>query len=311
MKKVIIFGCNGFVGKYLSEELVTHGYAVYGSDHSECNKNVKKNLEGYNNFELTDFNSVCQMISRIKPDVIINLAAISSVAASWSIPQQTVEVNLVGALNILEAVKNTSIETKIMLVGSSEEYAISTERISEEFPIVANNPYGLSKVAQEHFADLYRNEYGLRIVNTRTFNHTGFGQQEKFAIPSFVRQVADIHNSGKPGVIRVGNLNVKRDLGNVKDMVSAYRMILESNSKHSVFNVGSGTTYKMADILNYIVSLSEQPITIKIDSTKLRPVDNPVIWCDNTRLIEETGWKPQFTVYDAIDEMFEKMTKKA
>ena len=186
---------------------------------------------------------------------------------------------------------------------------MSTEPISENFPIDANNPYGISKVMQEHFSDLYRNKYGMNIVNTRTFNHTGVGQPERFAIPSFVKQVAEIHKTGKSGVIHTGNLMVKRDLGDVRDMVSAYRMILESNSTAKVFNVGSGECYLLSDILNSIINLTDVSVEVITDKDKIRPSDNPVIWCDNSFIKREIGWKPQYTIYDAIKRMFEYYLK--
>ncbi len=309
MKKVLIFGCGGFVGKYLSIEFISYNYQVYGTGNFEASDEVNDLINKYLIGDILDYPFVKELIKSIQPDYIINLAAISSVGESWKIPQKTIEVNTVGTLNILEAVRESDINPTILLIGSSEEYAVSNERISEDCPIIANNPYGISKVTQEQFSELYRNEYGMKIINTRTFNHTGIGQPTAFAIPSFVRQVADIHNSGKTGVIAVGNLDAHRDLGDVRDMVSAYRMILESNTKETVFNVGSGCCYHLKEILKYIISLSEQKIEIKVDSDKLRPLDNPIIWCDNSKIKNEIGWSPKYTVYDAIDLMFEKLTK--
>lgn len=303
MKTVLIFGYSGFVGGYLSRELLDHGYIVVGSDivdnTLEKNQNVK-----FTKADLLSYEVVKGIIQNSQPDYIVNLAAISSVGMSWSIPQKTININVNGTLNILEAVRELGLNPKILLVGSSEEYDIYDKKINENSDINANNPYGISKVTQEHFSELYRQEYGMNIVNTRTFNHTGFGQPEKFAIPNFVKQVADIHKSGKPGSIYVGNLSAKRDLGDVRDMVCAYRMLLENDTKSKVFNVGSGSCYMMGDILKYIVSLTNQHIDIIVDPDKLRPVDNPIIWCDNSRIQQEIGWKPQYTVKDAINDMF-------
>ena len=198
--------------------------------------------------------------------------------------------------------------TKVLLVGSSEEYEVSRDIISEEYPICANNPYGISKVTQEQFANLYRNEFGLNIVCTRTFNHTGPGQSTGFAIPSFVKQVAEIQKNGCAGAIFVGNLSAIRDLGDVRDMTRAYRIILEGECKHELYNVGSGRCYCLEEIVNYIIGLSEQKIEIIIDQQKLRPLDNPIIWCDNSRLRNDFEWEPQYTIYDAINEMYKEMT---
>jgi len=308
MKKVLIFGCGGFVGKYLAEEFSQHNYDVVGADIDKANESVLHFLRSYVVVDLLKYKDVYELISTQKPDYIINLAAVSSVGLSWRIPQKTIDVNVNGSLNILEAVREAQIDPKILLIGSSEEYAVSDTKISESYEVNANNPYGISKVTQEHFAQLYRNEYGMKIINTRTFNHTGVGQSDAFAIPSFVKQVADIHNSRKPGKIAVGNLEAHRDLGDVRDMAMAYRMILESNTERTIFNVGSGNCYHLKEVLKYIISLSDQDIEIMVDPEKLRPLDNPIIWCDNSIIKEEIGWNPKYTIFDAIDAMFDDLT---
>lgn len=309
MKKALVFGCAGFVGRYLADELATHGYDVIGTGKESAYTGNSESLSNYVPLDILDEQNVNKLIDWCLPDYIVNLAAVSSVGASWSIPQLTMDVNVKGTLNILEAVRGCGISPKILLIGSSEEYAISDSIISESYPINANNPYGISKVTQEQFAELYRNEYGMQIITTRTFNHTGVGHADSFAIPSFVKQVANIHSSGREGIISVGNLSAKRDIGDVRDMVFAYRMILESDTQHTVFNVGSGQCYSLEDILKYIISRTDQKIDIQVDSTKLRPIDNPIIWCDNTLIKKEIGWTPQYSVFDAIDMMFEYYTK--
>ena len=304
MKDVLIFGCAGFVGKYLADEFSGNGYNVIGSDIAKTIRIPEGIISKYFSADLLDHNMVYEIIEKVCPDFIINLAAVSSVGLSWEIPQKTIDVNVNGTLNILEAVRKLKADPKILLIGSSEEYAVSDKPISEDYEINANNPYGISKVTQEHFAEIYRNEFGMRIINTRTFNHTGIGQPDKFVIPSFVKQAARIHKSGKPGIIFVGNLNAHRDLGDVRDMASAYRMILESDTKKNVFNVGSGQCYHLKEILDHIISLSDQKIEIAVDEKKLRPLDNPIIHCNNSLIRHEIGWEPKYTVFDAIDAMF-------
>ena len=312
-EKVLIFGCSGFVGPYLAREFYSHGYRVYGTDIMGARESLPPLLSEYAQLDMLNFDVVLELVERIAPGQIINLAAISSVRSSWDIPQRTMDVNVNGALNILEAVRKLGLRTKILLVGSSEEYAVSETKIPETYPIDANNPYGISKIAQEHFAELYRREYGMRIISTRTFNHTGVGQSERFAIPCFVKQVADIHSQKGSGKIYVGNLSVRRDFGDVRDMVRAYRLLLESDTRKTVFNVGSGNCYSLEDLLRYVISLTprSKDIELVVSEEKLRPVDNPVIWCDNALLRKETGWGPEHTVFDAINEMFSALTSTA
>lgn len=308
MDKVLIFGVSGFVGDYLSQEFIEHGYKVYGSDKA-YNPALSDQLS-FLKADLLDSIQVESLINEVKPDIIINLAAISSVGASWNVPQITISVNVIGALNIMEAVRKGHKKTKILLVGSSEEYVISDYPMSEDRPLNANNPYGISKVTQEQFAKLYREQYDLKIYCVRSFNHTGIGQKESFVLPSFCKQIAEIEKSGRPGRIKVGNLSVKRDFSHVKDIVKAYRMIVESENCHVIYNVGSGKTYSLKKILEYIISLCSQTISIEVDQTRFRPTDQPVICCDYNLIKSQLGWEPQYTIFDALREMFDAYAKE-
>ena len=227
MKKVIIFGVGGFVGNYLAQEFLAHDYQVYGSDIVECVKLDER--VHYRQADLLDAGNVKQVIEDIVPDVIVNLAAISSVGMSWGMPQKTIEVNVVGALNIMEAARTLPQSPRILFVGSSEEYETTEADIDENIPLNANNPYGISKMTQENFAKLYRERYGMQIYCVRPFNHTGIGQKDTFVLPSFCKQVAEIEKTGKQGRMQVGNLTAIRDFSHVKDIVRAYRMIVESD----------------------------------------------------------------------------------
>lgn len=309
MKRVLIFGCGGFVGGYLAKEFSENGYEVIGTDILEPENMAVIPCSDFICMNILNEGKTSELVKKVSADYIINLAGISSVGDSWKIPQLTMDANVKGTLNILEAVKNTGSNPKVLLIGSSEEYGATDMRISEDFPIKAYNPYGISKVTQEYFSEIYRNEFKMRIINTRTFNHTGLGQTERFVIPSFVKQIADIHNSRKNGTVRVGNLSARRDFGDVRDMVRAYRMILESSTSGTLFNVGSGNVYALHEILEYIISLTDMHVEIQVDMDKLRPVDNPVVWCDNSYIKKEIGWEPVYTVFDAINEMFKSYTE--
>lgn len=303
MEKVLIFGVSGFVGSYLSKEFLEHDYDVYGSDKNESQMlpdTVKFKISDLLNAEQTE-----EFITEINPDIIINLAAISSVGASWKIPQTTIDINVIGALNIMEAARKAEKKPKIMFIGSSEEYIASPLPMNENTTLNASNPYGISKIAQEQFAKLYREQYGLSIYCVRPFNHTGIGQKDSFVLPSFCKQAAEIEKSGKPGVIRVGNLAVKRDFSHVKDIVRAYRMIVESDNCEIVYNVGSGVAHSLKSMLEYVISLCNQSINIEIDQKRIRPTDQPVICCNHSLLTSELNWKPHYTVFDALNEMLE------
>ena len=302
MKKVLIFGIGGFVGPYLAQEFMDEGYIVYGSDLVKGAR-LQDEVQFFQ-ADLLHAESVHNIIHQVQPNIIINLAAVSSVGQSWKIPQKTIEVNIVGTLNILEATKEMASMPKILLIGSSEEYDVSDKPINELTILRANNPYGISKVAQERFANIYKVQYGMQIYHVRPFNHTGVGQNDTFVLPSFCKQAAEIEKSGKPGVIKVGNLMARRDFGHVKDLMHAYRLIVESPYCDTVYNVGTGHAHSLREMLNYIISLCTQPIKVEVDPSRVRPIDNPVICCDYSKIKAELGWEPQYKVFDALKEMF-------
>ena len=303
MSRVLIFGAGGFVGSYLCKEFLNNGYKVSGTDKGEGSA-LPSEVDFYKT-DLMQVNEVEKLIGQIQPDIIVNLAAISSVGASWNMPQTTMAINVIGALNIMEAARKSEQKPRILFVGSSEEYVISENPLDENTQLNANNPYGISKVTQEQFAKLYREQYGLKIYCVRPFNHTGIGQRDSFVLPSFCKQVAEIDKSGKDGKIQVGNLKVKRDFSHVKDVVRAYRMIVESDNCNQIYNVGSGNAYSLEDMLTYIIGLSNQHIEIEVDQNRIRPTDQPVICCDRSLIGKELGWEPQYNVYDALREMYE------
>lgn len=308
MEKVLIFGAGGFVGNYLAQEFLRHGYAVCGSDIADSVS--LPTAVSYHKGDLLDSKQVEALILNEQPSIIVNLAAISSVGASWNIPQATISVNVVGALNILEAARKCEKPPKVLFVGSSEEYEAIDTPMDETTPLNANNPYGISKMTQESFASLYRERYGLQVYCVRPFNHTGVGQRDSFVLPSFCKQAAEIEKTGKPGVIKVGNLAAVRDFSSVKDIVRAYRMIVESDDCTKVYNVGSGKAYSLQAMLEHIVSLCTVPVTVEVDPDRFRPVDTPVVCCDHGAITRDLGWAPEYSIFDALKEMFEDFCTK-
>lgn len=305
MPRVLIFGVGGFVGKYLADEFASHDYSVIG-----CDRNAIQNVESIASFfqcDLEDGQEVVRVIREVRPDIIVNLAAISSVALSWRNPALTFQVNVIGTVNILEAVRQFDTRIKTLLIGSSEEYAPSDSPLSEASPIIANNPYGVSKIAQENLADMYAQSYGLRIYRTRSFNHIGVGQSASFVIPSWIKQVADLDRARSDGVLYVGNTEVRRDFTDVRDVVRAYRLLVESEYDNEVFNIGAGKSYLLKDILDLIVSFSSRTIQVEADPELFRPVDNQVVCSDCSKAHRLLGWVPQYTIEDSLKNIYYSM----
>lgn len=304
MPRVLIFGANGFVGAYLAREFADHGYVVAASDQMASPRNSLQ-CDSYTECNLLDADEVVKVAAAAKPDVVINLAAVSNVGQSWRMPQMTIEVNVVGSLNVLEAAKVQEPMPKVLLVGSSEEYAPSDVPLTEESPLSAGNPYGISKAGQERFANVYEERFGMQIYRVRSFNHTGVGQSDTFVLPSWCKQAADIEKSGKPGVLRVGNLHVKRDFSDVRDIVRAYRLLVESDYAGEVFNVGSGVAHTLEELLQSIIDDCSQEVLVEVDPRRLRPSDNPTITCDYTKARRLLGWTPRYKIEDTLRAIYE------
>lgn len=302
-KRVLIFGVNGFVGAHLARELASRGYEVCGSDLKEgC---ALPEVGRYASCDLADSEGVAKVVADAKPDYIVNLAAISSVGQSWRMPALAMRVNVEGALNVMEAARALETMPRVLLVGSSEEYAPKDGPLNEGDPTVSNNPYGISKATQERFAALYAERYGLEVCLTRSFNHTGPGQNPNFVLPSWCKQAAAIERSGKPGRMTVGNLKAARDFSDVRDVVRAYRLILEGGRAGDAYNVGSGRALPLGELFQIVTGFCSQDIEVGIDPELIRPTDTPCICCDASKVRDELGWVPERNIEETLREIYE------
>ncbi len=237
-----------------------------------------------------------------------DLAGQANVALSWKQPQRTIELNMIAAVNLMEAVRAYDPKVRMVLVGSSDQYGNLGEAgrlVSEDLQTKPQTPYAVSKMAQEEMARVYVRAYGMNICMTRSFNHAGAGQREGFLIPDFALGIVRAER-GETACLRVGNLTSRRDFTHVKDVVRAYREIAEKGCPGEVYNVGSGQTYSAQEILDRLREMANCSIPVEQDPDKMRPSDTPVICCDNTKLTKDTGWEPELGLDVMLRETLEE-----
>ncbi len=252
--------------------------------------------------------SAARVIENAKPDKIFHLAAQSFVPTSWDSPEDTIMNNIISELNIFEICREIGINPVIQIAGSSEEYGLVMENevpIKETNPLRPLSPYAVSKIAQDMLAQQYYRSYGTKAVITRCFNTEGPRRGKLFVMSSFAYQIAAIEKGTKDPVIRVGNLESSRDFTDVRDTVRALWLATEKCDYGEPYNIGSGQTHKISDMLDKLLSFSSVKIKVEQDEKLMRPSDVPILWCDCSKFQEKTQWKPQInfekTVLDTLN----------
>lgn len=299
MKTVLVIGAAGFVGPYLVKNLRDHNFKVVPTKLSS----QKVNDKSYINLDILNINEITNVLKKYKPNYIVHLAAQANVGLSWKEPILTFNINVMGTLNLLETVRKLKICTRILLVGTSEEYGhVKKMPIKENAECSPNNFYALSKMTQEQIGKIYSKNYNLDIIYTRSFNHIGPGQSLGFVVPDLCSQVAAIEQSKKEDKLYVGNLSSKRDFTDVRDVVNAYRLLLLKGKSNEIYNVGSGKVISINDILKTILKFSTKKIKVIVDKNKFRPTDTPIIASNISKLKKDTGYSPKYDVTKTIRE---------
>ena len=294
--RALITGSQGFVGRYLRQELEESGYEVVGLDIQPG--------EGAVQADLLNPEQLAAAVRQAEPDAVFHLAGQADVARSWKIPQKTMEINVLAAVNLMEAVRAFNPSIRMVLVGSSDQYGNLGEAgrmVSESLATHPQTPYAVSKKAQEEMARVYVRAYGMNICMTRSFNHGGAGQRLGFLIPDFASGIVKVER-GEAKSLKVGNLTSRRDFTHVKDVARAYRLIGEKGKPGEVYNVGSGVTWSAQEILDKLCAMAVCPIPVEQDPARMRPSDTPVICCDHTKLTTDTGWQPQIPLEDILSD---------
>jgi len=313
--KALITGISGFAGSYLAEFLVDKGYEVFGTFYDKSTfSNIDNILDKIEIFEgdLRNYNSLKTIIEKIQPEEIYHLAAISFVPISLRDPRLTFDTNLYGTLNLCEAIIELEIAPKILFVGSADEYGIVNENdlpIKENCSLNPVNPYSISKASADYLSYFYFKNYHLNIIRVRPFNHIGPRQAPDFVCSSFAKQIVEIEKGIRDPKIMVGNLEVKRDFTDVRDMVRAYWLALERGEIGEVYNISSGRAIQIKELLNNLLELSSIKIEILKDPQRMRPSDNPVLLGDSAKFRGRSGWKPEIPLAKTLKDILEYWRK--
>jgi len=310
---ILITGITGFAGSHLAEYILdnhpsahVHGMIRWRS-RMENIVHIQDRIhlvEG----DLKDMSSLKKCLAEVQPDRIFHLAAQSFVPTSWKCPAETFAINALGQIHLFEAVLSLEISPRIQIAGSSEEYGIVNSNevpMKETNPLRPLSPYAVSKVAQDLLGWQYFKSYGLKIIRTRGFNHTGPRRGEVFICSNFAKQIVEIEKKKREPVIHVGNLEAKRDFTDVRDMARAYWLSLEKGEEGEVYNLGTGKTYSIREILDMLLGMSKVEVKIAVDPDRLRPSDVPILLSDSSKFRRLTGWEPQIPFSQSLKDLLE------
>ncbi len=303
--RALITGITGFAGGHLSKILLDQNDQVFGVDRREGKVEHAVTLIVA---DLGNPQVVTDLLAEVKPDAIYHLAAQAFVPTAWADPWETMENNIRPELNILQAMVKQKSTARLLVVASNEVYGqVKNNQLSvdEEVPLRPNNPYGVSKVAQDVLGLQYYLSHGLNVLRARAFNHIGPGQSPFFVTANFAKQIAQIEANLAQPIMHVGNLEAQRDFTDVYDVMRAYSLLVRYGQPGEAYNVGTGRPHSVQHILDLLLSYSKCTITIQPDPERLRPSDVPIIYADNRKLKATTGWEPTFSLEESLHRVLE------
>lgn len=312
-KKILITGFSGFVARHFVDYLYAQNISVeiYGIDIREPSYDAGQYLPNlkirFKVLDMTDVGQFADLFHEFTPDYILHLAAYSSVAYSWKNPAKSFMNNSNIFLNLINAVQEYNPECRVLSVGSSEEYGnVDKDNlpIRENQPLQPTSPYAVARVSQEMLSRIFSETFHLNIVLTRSFNHIGPRQDDRFAVPGFINRILEIKRNGlSHGEIETGDITVIRDFVDVRDVVRAYYMLLLEGKSGEAYNICSGKGVSLQDLIEVIADQVGVKVTTKTNPAYIRPRDNRITVGSAFKIESELGWRPEISLYDTIHDM--------
>ncbi len=298
INNILITGASGFVGQHLTKELADHRYTLFGLGGHDLPSSIASSFERYTNLDLLDAKSL-EVLDFKNIDAVIHLAGLAAVGPSYDQPMRYINTNMGIELNLFEAALRQKAFPRFIIISSGSLYDTNSKLpLTEESRLLPNSPYAVSKLGQEQLATYYATRH-FECIIARPFNHIGPGQGPGFIVPDLYRQVLEAKNTGSHKIM-VGNLDARRDYTDVRDIVRAYRLLIENGRPGETYNICSGKSISGHDILFGLMEATGTELTTKIDPAKLRPTDSPNIYGSFSKLANDTGWKPQISLLQTL-----------
>lgn len=316
-KKFLITGFSGFVGRHFIQYLYERPetFEVCGVDIKEpafdCSIYKDKINIQFKKVNLLNRDELKTVLAEFNPDYILHLASFSSVAYSWQHPEDCFVNNTNIFLNLTCALKEADLTCRVLSIGSSEEYGnVLPDQLplKEDMHLTPVSPYAVARVSQEMLSRVFVDHYQLDIILTRSFNHIGPWQDERFVVPSFIRRILNIKDSGeKAGTIETGDTAIVRDFVDVRDVVRAYYLLLTKGTPGEIYNICSGKGIPLSKVIEMIASITETNIKPQVNPEFVRPDDNRMIIGSHDKITEELGWKPEISLENTLKDMVAEM----
>jgi GDP-4-dehydro-6-deoxy-D-mannose reductase len=305
---ILVTGAAGFAGSHLLDRLAAGGSRVVAWHRPGGQPPREVPGTRWEAVDLRDAAQVSDAIARLRPSAVYHCAGAAHVGRAWDSIEPTLAINVLGTHHLLQALERAGVGARVLVPSSALVYAPSGDALDESHPLVPSSPYGLSKLAQEMLAA--RTNGALAVTIARPFNHFGPRQDPFFAASGFARRIADIEHGRWAPEMSVGNLEARRDLTDVRDTVRAYQLILERGVPGRPYNVCTGHAIAIRELLDRLLASARVPIAVKIDPSRYRPNDTPVLLGDPGRLRDELGWTPEIPLDKTLDDLLEYWRQK-